>query len=655
QWKTVVDLSNPGELTRIHVKAWDHLGNTTDSVLLVSRDPIPGQLPPSLSWKSPEKSTGTVVPFSQAKFLVQVVLTDISGIDAPSVRINGSPATAVNDSVWELSVDLPPNGQPQTITLEAKNKRGVPTSGFVSVARAKDEEKPTASRLAGTQDKSVLFAVSSLDVGWTARDNDKISQAWIQDSLVDSDASGFQRNVPLVVGTQWIKFRAVDPAGNEVRDSVSVERRMDTVKAVTFSDTNGKLRSGSFWVKLSCATPGATIRYTLDGSEPMSTSPIYGDSLKVDTTLTLKARAFAAGRLDGPVATQAYLLAVPVKVFAGLYHTLVVMSDSSLWGYGSGNCNSVGGSSGCIPTDAGQKIPQKLAERVVEAEAGENRSFWITSDGNLWVQGENYQGSLGIGSNDPALVPTLVARGVAKVRAFENLSGSRSLFVLKKDGSLWGAGYNAAGQIGAGSIISTNQLVKITDSVLDVGGGANFGFFLKQSGALWGSGRFAPLGVDSKIPVRIMDSIALIPGRFVQSLILVKKNGKVLAGGENQEGQLGLGHQSQVAGMVELTALQGRGIKQLALGEVHSLVLLEDGELLAMGKNSYGVFTGDLKVDRYISPQTIHQGANNVGCGLWFSTILRQDHVLMSYGANDGGQLGGGVYSTDPQLVRVRF
>ena len=50
-------------------------------------------------------------------------------------------------------------------------------------------------------------------------------------------------------------------------------------------------------VVISCATEGAEIRCTLDGSEPDGTSPLYTGSFNITETTTVKARAFKDGML----------------------------------------------------------------------------------------------------------------------------------------------------------------------------------------------------------------------------------------------------------------------------------------------------------------------------------------------------------------------
>ncbi|QQS03240.1 MAG: chitobiase/beta-hexosaminidase C-terminal domain-containing protein [Fibrobacterota bacterium] len=651
-WRASVSLAGPGELTRIVVEAWDHAGNQRDTAFVVSRDQIPGQLPPSLSWRQPSKAYGTVIPFAERGYLVQCVLTDISGIDSASVKIGGQQAKPINDSVWERLVDLPPDGKPQVITLEAKNKRGISISGFVSVAREMDVEKPTITRWATTQDMSVAFDTASVEVGWTAKDNDRLAQAWIQDSLVTSDVTGYHRRVPLAITTQWLKFRAVDPAGNEVRDSVRIERRTDTVKSIAMSDTNSKLRSGTFWVKLSCATPGAAIRYTLDGSDPKSTSPIYADSIRIDTTITLKARGFAPDRIPGLASTQQYLFALAVEVGAGTTHSLVRMSDGSLWGFGDNNCSAFITSGGCGRTMM-EPHPEPVKfedDSVLQVSASANQSFWVKADGSLWAIGGVEAAGLGIGTTSGLTSPLRITGGVSKVRNI----GSAS-FILKSDGSLWGTGNNLFGQIGAGDLEFSSMFVKVADDVVDMGGGNACGYFIKRDQSLWATGRCSALSVDSKVPVKAMDSVASIPASAGSNLIIVRTDGTVWGGGENSHGELGLGHTNPVEGLVRLNFFQGKTISKVSMGYSHVLVLDASGTVYGMGLNAHGELGPVGLGSVFAAPLNIFSGMIDLSAGSGFSLFVAKDGAVMSAGTNISGQLGRGAVTEGAGLDRVRF
>lgn len=90
------------------------------------------------------------------------------------------------------------------------------------------------------------------------------------------------------------------------------------VAPVQFS-INGGVFTAPVTVVLFCPTPGSVIRYTLNGAEPDSSSTIYLDfPLHFDTTVVLRARAFAPDLTYSPVTTHTY--------FVGLPHTFPVVS-----------------------------------------------------------------------------------------------------------------------------------------------------------------------------------------------------------------------------------------------------------------------------------------------------------------------------------------
>ncbi len=64
-------------------------------------------------------------------------------------------------------------------------------------------------------------------------------------------------------------------------------------------------------VTIACATTGATVRYTLDGSEPTASSAIYSAPIALTTNTTVKARAFAEGKAASDVVFATYTLGEP--------------------------------------------------------------------------------------------------------------------------------------------------------------------------------------------------------------------------------------------------------------------------------------------------------------------------------------------------------
>ena len=80
--------------------------------------------------------------------------------------------------------------------------------------------------------------------------------------------------------------------------------------APTFSPPGGTYDAAQS-VTISCATDGATIHYTTDGSAPTADSAAYGGPIDIDETATVKAIAVKDGWLDSAVAEATYVIQPP--------------------------------------------------------------------------------------------------------------------------------------------------------------------------------------------------------------------------------------------------------------------------------------------------------------------------------------------------------
>ena len=78
------------------------------------------------------------------------------------------------------------------------------------------------------------------------------------------------------------------------------------------------MASGTYYeeidVEISCATEGATIYYTLDGSDPTAESEVYAEPIHVDSEMTIKAIAMMEGYDDSGIATASYVIITDVVV-----------------------------------------------------------------------------------------------------------------------------------------------------------------------------------------------------------------------------------------------------------------------------------------------------------------------------------------------------
>ena len=90
----------------------------------------------------------------------------------------------------------------------------------------------------------------------------------------------------------------------------------------------------AFNVAISCSTPGATIRYTTDGSEPtMTNGYTYNNTpILIDTTTCLRAAGFKSNWLSSNVDTQTYIF--PAHVIVQTNAQAIAAGYPSYWGRG---------------------------------------------------------------------------------------------------------------------------------------------------------------------------------------------------------------------------------------------------------------------------------------------------------------------------------
>ena len=81
----------------------------------------------------------------------------------------------------------------------------------------------------------------------------------------------------------------------------------DTVETPTFAPAAGTYYETQY-VTIECATEGATIYYTVDGSNPSTESPVFTEAIEISETTTVKAFAVKEGLTDSQIATAVYTI-----------------------------------------------------------------------------------------------------------------------------------------------------------------------------------------------------------------------------------------------------------------------------------------------------------------------------------------------------------
>lgn len=85
-------------------------------------------------------------------------------------------------------------------------------------------------------------------------------------------------------------------------------------------------------LSLASSFQGGQIRYTIDGSEVTNTSALYTSSIRIDTTITIRAAVFAANSLPSAAVTNTYFISVAssLPVFS------LTTDPVNLWDYNTG-------------------------------------------------------------------------------------------------------------------------------------------------------------------------------------------------------------------------------------------------------------------------------------------------------------------------------
>ena len=110
------------------------------------------------------------------------------------------------------------------------------------------------------------------------------------------------------------------PVGQAVALFNEWHRRAGRTRSVgdtKFSHDRG-FYENPFEVTIATATPGATIVYTTDGSEPSPSNGMIGDKIFVDNTTVLRAMAYKGGATSTNVDTHTYIFPTKVREQATL-------------------------------------------------------------------------------------------------------------------------------------------------------------------------------------------------------------------------------------------------------------------------------------------------------------------------------------------------
>ncbi len=453
--------------------------------------------------------------------------------------------------------------------------------------------------------------------------------------------------------------------------------------APTFSPGPGTYTSEQD-VAITTATPGATIRYTTNGSTPTETSgTVYSAPVRLSESATLKAVAYRTGWTTSAVTSGDYAIGLVVvapklSVAPGLYASAKNVAITTTTA-GATIRYTVDGST---PTDAvgilyagpvrvaGSLTLKAVAYRVgwttssvttgeykrVGISAGLYHTIMAKADGTVWTWGGNYEGQIGNGTTTPRQTPAQIS-GISGMVAVA--AGYYHSVALKSDGTVWAWGRNIFGQLGDGTTTQRLAPVQVAgiSGVTAIAGSENSTYALKSDGTVWawGLNNEGQLGDGTRtdryspVPVQGLSVVAAIAAGDVHGVAL-SNGGTVWGWGDNAYGALGDGTTTSRLTAVQAPSLSG--MIGIAANGYHTVAVRSDGTLWVWGSGTYGELgIGDRPMVFPIPAQAL--GLKSVVAayaGSHHTIALIDDGTLWACGVNYYGQLGDGT-NTDRSVA----
>lgn len=256
--------------------------------------------------------------------------------------------------------------------------------------------------------------------------------------------------------------------------------------------------------------------------------------------------------------------------------------------------------------------------------------------------------------------------GMAEVRFRwgTSLAAGLSHSAALRDGQLFTWGGNGAGQLGRPDAGNMPRPLPVPGlgPVRAVVAGPSSTLALLEEGSAWAWGQLPPGLVPARrepsTPTRVDSPSPVVDAALgANHALLLLADGTVLAVGRNTQGQLGLGSTAPVQTPTRVPGLSD--IVRVAVGSVHSVALRRDGTVFAWGDNGEGQLgNGELDDTPHPEPlEVAHLGrVVDIASGRSHVLALREDGGVRAWGLGTSGQLGhgkSGMFGGRAQPVEV--
>jgi alpha-tubulin suppressor-like RCC1 family protein len=434
--------------------------------------------------------------------------------------------------------------------------------------------------------------------------------------LIEKNTKSIGTKINLV--NNW---NSITSAINNNWTSICRSESLNLFAAVSSSGTNNRVMTstnGNSWTSRTTPTiismaPTVHVKYISAG---------FGHSLALMSDGTVKSWGDNEyGQLgDGTTISSNTPITISgltnvIGISAGVWSSYALLSDGTIksWGY------NVHGELG-DGTDIDKLTPVSVIgiSTAINISNGDSHAIALLNDGTVKSWGTNYEGELGDGTNNGSLSPVTVSN-LSNVIAID-ANGSHNLALLS-DGTVKAWGYNESGQLGNNSTISSSTVVTVSNlsGVKKIACGSTHSLALLNDGTIkgWGSNGWGQLGdetYDDKLtPVTTsgLSNVKNISGGYNFSLALLD-DGTIKSWGDNSYGKLGVNSDDTtlVKTNSSLTVNTITTSNSISAGTNHTLLILENGNIMSWGRNNTGQLGNNSTTDT-ISPINVHTSSIN--------------------------------------------
>ena len=328
--------------------------------------------------------------------------------------------------------------------------------------------------------------------------------------------------------------------------------------------------------------------------------------------------------------------------------------------------------------------------RGIFANQGEYFTVVITTTGLIYAEGSNLYGQLGVGDTNDRTTFTSMPLPTNKTPKM-HACGRDHTIVLMTDGTLYGTGYNAQGQLGVGDTTNRSTLTQMSipagKVVKSIACGGLYTNVLMTDGTVYGTGstpgaitfRYSPGGQgfgdkSTLTALEFPDGPAMNVKKIAcggAHTVFITNNGSLFGVGDNSSRQLGGIWTGPNYYMTPnyywdydrtttkpITNSTGKTPANVICGNFNTIIVMTDGTRYGLGNSSGLGVTSNNANEISLVLNSVNTVADVISSGTYYSMLLMTNGLIYGAGSNQNGRLGinisnSTIYSSMVQMVNA--